>query len=109
MDFSVVTVFQKKVYMALLEIPRGKVTTYKVLGEHIGCRSAQAIGQALKRNPFAPEVPCHRVIKSNFNIGGYVGQVGGEEVQRKRSLLKDEGVNFDDSNNLIDSEKLYNF
>ena len=109
MDFSLVTPFQKKVYTALLKIPKGKVTTYKLLGEYIGCASAQAIGQALKRNPFAPEVPCHRIIKSNLSIGGYIGQVDGEKVDRKRNLLKAEGVNFDTENKLINFDKLYSF
>jgi methylated-DNA-[protein]-cysteine S-methyltransferase len=75
-----VTPFQQKVYDALMLIPRGKVTTYKLLGDFIGCRSAQAIGQALTRNPHAPEVPCHRVIKTDMTIGGYAF---GVEVKRK--------------------------
>ncbi|MCB9807571.1 MGMT family protein [Candidatus Peribacteria bacterium] len=65
------TPFQQKVYDALLLIPCGKVTTYKLLGDFIGCKSAQAIGQALTKNPHAPEVPCHRVIKTDGTIGGY--------------------------------------
>ena len=63
------TTFQQKVYDALLLIPKGKVTTYKMLGDFINCRSAQAIGQALTRNPYAPKVPCHRVIKTDGTIG----------------------------------------
>ncbi len=65
------TDFQKRVYSVLKLIPRGKVTTYKILGDFIGCRSAQAIGQALTRNPDAPWVPCHRVIRTDGTIGGY--------------------------------------
>lgn len=63
------TDFQQRVYSALNLIPRGRVTTYKLLGKFIGCKSAQAIGQALTRNPDAPEVPCHRVIKTDRSIG----------------------------------------
>jgi methylated-DNA-[protein]-cysteine S-methyltransferase len=62
------TIFQKKVYDALLFIPRGKVTTYKYLADFIGCRSSQAIGQALTRNENAPQIPCHRVIKTDGSL-----------------------------------------
>ena len=85
-----ITEFQRKVYLALLEVPRGETISYKQLGERIGCRSAQAIGQALKRNPFAPEVPCHRVIASDGSIGGFHGQREGEMIDKKKALLKSE-------------------
>lgn len=86
-----ITDFQRKVYLALLDVPCGATISYKELGERIGCRSAQAIGQALKRNPFAPDVPCHRVICSNGSIGGFHGQREGEMIDRKRRLLLQEG------------------
>lgn len=89
-----ITEFQRKVYLALLEVKKGEIITYKQLGERIGCRSAQAIGQALKRNPFAPEVPCHRVIASDGSIGGFHGQREGEMIARKRALLESEGKNL---------------
>lgn len=85
-----ITEFQRKVYLALLEVPRGETISYKQLGECIGCRSAQAIGQALKRNPLAPEVPCHRVIASDGSIGGFHGQREGEMIDKKKALLKSE-------------------
>ena len=85
-----ITAFQRKVYLALLDIPRGSTISYKELGERIGCRSAQAIGQALKRNPFAPDVPCHRVIRSDGSIGGFMGQRDGEQIEKKRRLLEEE-------------------
>ena len=89
-----VTEFQRRVYDALKCIPEGCVTTYKLLGEHLGCRSYQAVGQALRRNPFAPEVPCHRVISSDLRIGGFGGEISGENVRRKIDLLAAEGVRF---------------
>lgn len=98
--------FQQKVYEALLQIPRGRVTTYKLLAIAIGCKSAQAVGQALRRNPYAPEVPCHRVIKSDLTIGGFSGKNKGIEIKRKMELLKKEGVYFS-SGILIDSELLF--
>lgn len=87
---SRITEFQRKVYLALLEVPCGATISYKELGERIGCRSAQAIGQALKRNPFAPDVPCHRVIASDGSIGGFHGKRDGEMIDKKRKLLEEE-------------------
>jgi methylated-DNA-[protein]-cysteine S-methyltransferase len=91
---AIVTPFQQKVYAALKKIPRGKVTTYKLLAKSLGCNSSQAIGQALRKNPFAPQVPCHRVIKTDLGIGGYAGQTGGKKLQRKLELLRQEGILF---------------
>lgn len=85
-----ITDFQRKVYLALLDVPRGSTISYRELGERIGCHSAQAIGQALKRNPFAPDVPCHRVIRSDGTIGGFYGKTEGEMIERKRKLLEEE-------------------
>lgn len=85
-----ITPFQRRVYLALLDIPRGQTITYAELARRIGCRSAQAVGQALKRNPFAPEVPCHRVVAAEGSLGGYNGQRDGEELERKRQLLEAE-------------------
>lgn len=82
--------FQRRVYLALIEIPRGETITYGELARRIGCRSAQAVGQALKRNPFAPEVPCHRVVSADGSLGGYNGQREGAELERKRCLLEAE-------------------
>ena len=85
-----ITAFQRKVYLALLEIERGETITYKELAERIHCKSAQAVGQALKRNPFAPDVPCHRVVSSNGSIGGYFGRRAGPLIELKRRLLEEE-------------------
>lgn len=85
-----ITPFQRRVYLALLDIPHGQTITYGELARRLGCRSAQAVGQALKRNPFAPEVPCHRVVAADGSLGGYNGQRDGEELERKRQLLEAE-------------------
>ena len=87
-----ITDFQRRVYLALLEVPRGQTITYGELGRRIGCRSAQAIGQALRRNPFAPDVPCHRVIAADGSLCGFNGQRQGEQIERKRKLLEEEGL-----------------
>ncbi len=103
-----ITTFQRRVYEALMEIPRGCVTTYGALATRIGCRSAQAVGQALRNNPFAPQVPCHRVISSNLMLGGYCGDRGRDAVARKLALLRSEGVDFV-VGRLSDSSRLFLF
>ena len=85
-----ITEFQKKVYLELLTVPSGQTISYSELARRIGCRSPQAVGQALKKNPFAPEVPCHRVIRSDGKLGGYFGKTDGEMTDRKRKLLEAE-------------------
>ncbi len=85
-----ITEFQRKVYLELLNVPCGETISYKELARRIGCRSAQAVGQALRRNPFAPDVPCHRVIASDGSIGGFHGQREGEMIAKKKMLLEEE-------------------
>lgn len=85
-----ITEFQRKVYLALLEVPRGETISYGELAKRIGCKSAQAVGQALKKNSFAPDVPCHRVIAKDGSIGGFHGQRDGEMIEKKRRLLIEE-------------------
>lgn len=94
-------------YELLNEIPRGKVTTYGELARRLGVASPRAVGQALRRNPFAPEVPCHRVIRSDLKIGGYGGQTAGEKLRKKRKLLEEEGVEFDGEGRLVERERLW--
>lgn len=89
-----ITEFQRRVYLALLEVPRGETITYGELARRIGCRSAQAVGQALRRNPFAPDVPCHRVISADGSLGGFYGHREGEMIDKKRSLLESEGASL---------------
>ena len=100
--------FRGRVMTALLKIPRGRVTTYRALANSLGCGSAQAVGQALKMNPLAPQVPCHRVIKSDLTLGGYHGEITGREIERKLKLLESEGVHFVDGR-LSDPQRLFLF
>lgn len=88
--------FAARVYAALKRIPRGRVITYAALAARIGCRSPRAVGQALRANPFAPGVPCHRVIASDLTPGGFAGRTAGPELERKLRLLASEGVLFRD-------------
>ena len=85
---SGLTLFQKKILIAAMHIPRGKVRSYAWVAERAGFpNAARAAGQALARNSYAPQVPCHRVIASDGSIGGYSGG-----VMKKKRLLKKEGV-----------------
>jgi methylated-DNA-[protein]-cysteine S-methyltransferase len=98
-DLSKLSMFRRRVYEALLQVPAGKVISYHDLGQSIGCASPRAIGQALKNNPYAPIVPCHRVIASHGKIGGFHGHTDGHYIQRKIDLLRLEGVQFVSLNN----------
>ena len=102
------TPFESRVYDACRRIPRGQVTTYKLLGQAIGCGCPRAVGQALRRNPFAPEVPCHRVVASDLSLGGFAGQRTGRTVERKRRLLESEGVTFREGR-IASREQLFAF
>ncbi|NQT22454.1 MAG: MGMT family protein [Candidatus Omnitrophica bacterium] len=82
------TPFQRKVYRAVLTIPKGHVRTYKWIAEHIGKPNAsRAVGGALNRNPHTVIIPCHRVIGSNGSLGGY-----SKGIQMKKRLLNKEGL-----------------
>ncbi len=91
---GVVSHFCNRVYTALCMVPKGYVTTYRDLARAIGCNSPRAIGQALKINPFAPSVPCHRVVYSNGAIGGFAGKTKGPMIRKKIQLLQNEGVHI---------------
>lgn len=74
--------FQWRVWQALTEIPYGQTTTYGHIARLIGCRSAQAVGQAVGHNPVAIIVPCHRVVGSDGSLTGYA-----YGLERKEYLL----------------------
>jgi O-6-methylguanine DNA methyltransferase len=78
-----ITEFEKKVYAACALIPSGETRTYAWIAKKIRHpRACRAVGNALHKNPFAPAVPCHRVIRSDGSIGGFAGG-----VSKKKSLL----------------------
>jgi methylated-DNA-[protein]-cysteine S-methyltransferase len=83
-----VTKFQEKVYNLCRKVPKGKVTTYKIIAEKLGTKAYRAVGNALNKNPYAPEVPCHRIINSDGSVGKF-----SKGINAKISLLKSEGVN----------------
>ena len=84
------TEFQLKVWAYLRKIPRGSVRTYSQVAKDIGKpRAIRAVANAIGKNPYAPKIPCHRVIRSDGSLGGYSGKGG---VKTKRFLLKKEGI-----------------
>ena len=87
------TTFEKRVYEATSAIPRGRVSTYGEVAKFLGS-SPRAVGGALKRNPFAPAVPCHRVVAAGgSSLGGFSGTWGATpETARKLRMLVEEGV-----------------
>jgi len=89
---------EKQVYLKLLKVPKGKVTTYKELAKAVGLENGQRfIGQIMKKNPYPVIIPCHRVINSNGKTGGYFF---GDQVKIK--MLSKEGF-------LIKQGKVVNF
>ncbi|KAK3314676.1 6-O-methylguanine DNA methyltransferase [Apodospora peruviana] len=112
-----ITPFDRKVYTLLLQIPAGSYTTYGLLAGALSS-SPRAVGNSLRRNPYAPQVPCHRVVATGGAIGGFKGQVlpnhprsrsrsykvpvvmgstekAIETINEKMKLLRKEGVRFD--------------
>ncbi len=84
------TTFEQAVWKACAEIPRGQVRTYGWIARRIGKpKAARAVGAALGRNPFAPVIPCHRVVGADGRLTGYSGAGG---VAAKRRLLQKEGA-----------------
>src|SRR3989344_7907823 len=90
--------FSEKVYALLRKVPKGKVTTYKALANALGTKAYHAVGNAMNKNPHAPQVPCHRVINANGKLGGFA-----TGLNNKIKLLKEEGVEI--KGNVIDLNK----
>ena len=79
--------FSGRVIEIMKLIPEGRVTTYKEIARVMDSRAYRAVGSAVGNNPYAPAVPCHRVVRSDGTVGNY--SCG---VVRKIALLKDEGI-----------------
>tara|TARA_B100000212_G_scaffold177109_1_gene133337 strand:- start:413 stop:712 length:300 start_codon:yes stop_codon:yes gene_type:complete len=79
--------FNQKCYELLSQIPQGKISTYKQIANILNTKAYRAVGNAMAKNPNPIIVPCHRVIKSDGHIGGYI--LG---IKKKISLLKNEGI-----------------
>ena len=79
--------FNQKVWALTARIPAGRVRTYASIAHELGSKGYRAVGNALNRNPYAPAVPCHRVVGSNGALTGFAGG-----LDKKRELLAGEGV-----------------
>ena len=95
----------KRIYKKLLEVPKGKVTTYGELAKAVGMKNGQrAVGQIMNKNPYPVIIPCHRVIKSDGKVGGYAY---GEEI--KSNMLTKEGIKIKNGKILNLENKFYRF
>ncbi|KAK6379026.1 hypothetical protein LTS17_006729 [Exophiala oligosperma] len=96
------TPYRKKMYTTLLSVPKGRYTTYAAMSDYLSS-SARAVGNGMRNNPFAPDVPCHRVLAANGTIGGFHGDWGkdGKYANKKIELLRGEGVRFDPSGKVV--------
>ncbi|KAI1111414.1 6-O-methylguanine DNA methyltransferase [Nemania sp. NC0429] len=98
------TAFEKRVWTLLCQIPPGCVSTYGLMAAHLGS-SPRAVGNALRRNPFAPQVPCHRIVATGGALGGFKGHPSkngeGITIGEKKSLLRREGVKIDEKGRVL--------
>ena len=86
------TKFQKLVWNEIAKIPKGKILTYEQLALKINCPlSIRAVANACGKNPYAPEIPCHRVVRKDGTLGGYSAKGG---INKKKKLLEKEGHKF---------------
>ena len=101
LDMSGMTDFQRRVYQLALRIAPGQTCTYGELAAQLGGRHlARAVGQALGRNPFAPVVPCHRVLAAGGRPGGFSAEGG---TVTKLRLLQSEGACLGSQAGLFDT------
>ena len=90
--------FTQKVYKITKQVPEGKVTTYRDIAHTLNSKAYRAVGSALNKNPYAPQVPCHRVINNSGHIGGFASG-----IKKKIALLSKEGITI--HNKRIDLNK----
>jgi methylated-DNA-[protein]-cysteine S-methyltransferase len=96
---------QQKIFKKLLEVPRGRITTYGELAKAVGLKNGQrAVGKIMNKNPYPVIIPCHRVVMSTGKIGGYAY---GEDVKTK--MLNDEGIKIENGKIVDLKNILYRF
>ena len=79
--------FNEKCFSILRKVQRGRVTTYKEIAKALRCKAYRAVGNAMSKNPYAPLVPCHRVVNANGKLGGFASG-----SKKKIEMLKKEGI-----------------
>lgn len=90
--------YQQAILRILAEVSKGKVTTYGDLAKELSKRdsnwspnASRAVGTTMRNNPCGPQIPCHRVIKSDGTVGNFRGGEKGA-VEEKIAMLRNEGV-----------------
>lgn len=96
--------FNERCYDVLRKVPKGRVTTYKEIAKVLDTKGYRGVGNAMNKNPYAPDVACHRVVSSDGSLGGYASG-----AKKKIEILKSEGVEVK-NNRVVDFEKkVYRF
>ena len=84
--------FEARVWKLMEKIPEGRVTTYGLIAGKLHTKASRAVGNACRKNPYAPRVPCHRVVRSDGTVGGFGGRTSGKAVKKKIRMLRKESV-----------------
>lgn len=95
--------FNEKVYNLCKKIPKGYISTYKILANKLNTKAYRAVGRALNKNPYK-NVPCHRVISSSSHLYGFA-----RGLKAKRKLLEKEGIKIKNNKVLSFEKVLYKF
>lgn len=93
--------FSQKVYKLTKKIPKGKVTTYKIIAEKLKTKAYRAVGNALNKNPHSPIVPCHRVVGSNGDLSGFAHGLGKKKEMLIKERIKIKGHKVDNLENFL--------
>ncbi len=96
--------FYDEVYKLCKRIPKGKISTYKIIGNKLGNKAYRAVGQALRNNPNPIKTPCHRIVNSKGCLHGFNGEKSSKALNKKAKLLEEEGVKVK-NNKIVDFEK----
>ena len=92
--------FNEQVWELCKSIPKGKISTYKEVAIALNTKAYRAVGNALNKNPYAPVVPCHRIINSRGHLHGFASG-----LKNKQKLLEKEGIKIKD-NKVLNFEKV---
>jgi len=96
---------EQMIYKKLLQVPRGKITTYGELSKTVGLKNGhRVVGRIMNKNPYPVIIPCHRVVNSNGQIGGYAY---GKDV--KTNMLNKEGIEIQNGKILDFEKRIYKF
>ncbi|MFH1452000.1 MAG: MGMT family protein [archaeon] len=93
--------FSERCYKLLKKVPKGRVTTYKEIARALNSKAYRAVGTAMNKNPYAPKVPCHRVINSDGKIGGFASG-----TKNKIKIIKSEGIKLK-NNKIVNFDKVF--